>query len=555
MQIIDLEDGAVLGKDLIVENRMLMKKGSVLNMRIITLLKNRNVKFVYIQSDDIEQHQAEDLIGPEEVVELHKAFEIEGVNPDFYKTLAELSTEIRYGHALKDKKDIIYLRDLFQKYMENVHYREMLIALKNHDIYSYMHAIDVFTLCTLFAKKEGIQNIEHYALGFLFHDIGKLKTPFEILKKEGKLSKKEFDKMKEHTEDGYQMLCDMDLESIAYLAKNHHEKTDGSGYPGGLDASLLPREVLILQLIDIYSAITLKRSYKAEIGAAEAIATIYKEKHLLDEKLLARFVDFIGIYPENAIVLLSDGTHALIESVNDMYPLLPAVKRLDEDHSFILPVDFQLTIHKMLSLYVEKPEQIFSKFSKHLISGEIDKMEKYYQKLKEEYSPFECFTKVYIPICKIFNIMKDSEIVDAIRLKEVGLRLKIIVDDAIINLRKDSKKSEAIIILVEKAFRTSTYIQLVEGIFLSKGIYPFLLNLGTNENELLKIANYCDASAICVISKEYEPILSRERKLKQFFIGKHELENFIYSFAGEEYREVDMELKLKDYKAVKKLLV
>lgn len=110
MEIEDLEDGAVLAKDLIVENRMLMKKGSALNNRIITLLKNRNVKFVYIQSNEVVQHQAEDL------VELQNNFTFEepGHYPDFFNALAELSTEMRYGYALKDQEDIIYVRDLFR---------------------------------------------------------------------------------------------------------------------------------------------------------------------------------------------------------------------------------------------------------------------------------------------------------------------------------------------------------------------------------------------------------------------------------------------------------
>lgn len=527
MKIEDLQNGLVLAKDLFVENRMLMKKGSSLNTRIISLLKNRNIQFVYIQSDEVAQSKEENLIVPKKEVESPSNFvsEDSGHTPNFIQALAELSTEIRYGHALKDMEDIIYVRDLFKKYMKNVCYRELLLALKRHDIYSYMHAIDVFTLCTLFAKKEGIRNLEHYAIGFLFHDIGKLNTPIDILKKEGKLSHKEFAKMKEHTKDGYEILCEVNLEPVAYLAKLHHERIDGSGYPEGLAATAIPKEVLILQLIDIYSAITLKRPYKTEIVASEAITTMYKEKHILDEKLLARFVDFIGIYPENAIVLLSDGTHAIVENVNDMYPLLPSVRRLDANKAFILPVDFQLTIHKMLSFYVETSEQLFSKFSGHLINGDINKMEKYYRKLMEEYSPYECFTKIYIPIFKIFNIMKESGIVDAIRLREVSVVLK-----------------------------ASVFVQLLEGLFLTKDIYPFLLDVGTNEHELLKIANYCEASAICVISKEYEPIQCQDRKLNIYHIGEHQLENFVLSFASEDYREVDMEKKLKEYKAVKKLL-
>ena len=538
MKIVDLQDGLVLGRDLFVENRMLMKKGSALNTRIISLLKNRNIQFVYIQSDEIAQSKA--VEPPNNFVS-----EDTGHIPNYLQAVAELSTEIRYGHALKDMEDIIFVRDLFKKYMKNVRYRELLLALKRHDVYSYMHAIDVFTLCTLFAKKEGIRNLEHFAIGFLLHDIGKLNTPIDILKKEGKLSHKEFAKMKEHTKDGYEILCEVNLEPVAYLAKLHHERIDGSGYPEGLMAAEIPKEVLILQLIDIYSAITLKRPYKAEIVASEAITTMYKEKHLLDEKLLARFVDFIGIYPENAIVLLSDGTHAIIENVNNMYPLLPSVRRLDANKAFIMPVDFQLTIHKMLSFYVETSEQLFSKFSEYLINGDINKMEKYYRKLIGEYSSYECFTKIYIPIFKIFNIMNETGIVEGVRLREVSVVLKALLNDALFQLRKNNKKNDAIIILVERELKASVFVQLLEGLFLTKDIYPFLLDAGTNEHELLKIANYCEASAICVISKEYEPIQCQDRKLNLYHIGEHQLENFVLSFAGEDYREVDMEAKLK----------
>lgn len=552
-----MQEGFVLGEDLFIENRMLMKKGNALNARIISLLKNRDIQFVYIQFDEIEPSQTEDLVVPEKIVELESNVPIEDTKctPNYLEALAQLSTEIRYGHALKDTEDILYLRDLFNKYMKNIRFREMLIALEGHDIYSYMHAIDVFTLCTLFAKKEGVQNLEQYAIGFLFHDIGKLKTPSNILKKEGRLSNKEFDKMKEHTQDGYEILCDVRLETVAYLARLHHERIDGSGYPEGLTAAVLPREVLILQLIDIYSAITLKRPYKAEIGAADAIATMYKEKHILDEKLLARFVDFIGIYPENAIVLLSDGSHAIIENVNNMYPLLPTIKRLDATESFILPVNFQLTIHKMISLYVETSDQLFHKFSEYLISGDVEKMENYYLKLKEQNGSFECFTKIYIPIFKIFNIMEEGEMLDGIRLKEVREKLKSLLSNTVFQLRKENKNKDVIILLVKRESRTSIPIQLLEGVFQTKGIYPFLLDVGTNEHDLQKIMNFCDASAVCMISKEYEPIQCQNRKLNLYFIGEHQLENFIFSFIGEDYRDVDMDLKLKEYKAVKKLLV
>ena len=305
----DLQEDAVLAGDLYVENRMLMRKGWSLPGRIISLLKNCNIEFVYIEQ---EQEQVMDVPFYEQTSNtLHTPFVQNEPVTNYLHALGELSTEIRYGQALRDAEDIQFVRDLFKRYMHNVRYRQYLMELRDRDLYTYMHAIDVFTLSTLFAKRRGIGNLETLALGFLFHDIGKLKTPIEILKKRGKLTKPEFEIMKQHSEHGYEMLCELGLHDIAHLAKSHHERVDGTGYPEGLKAEQLPEEVRILQLVDIYSAITLSRSYKEEVKAADAIALLYQEKHLLDENLLGQFIDFIGVYPENAVVLLSDGTHAI----------------------------------------------------------------------------------------------------------------------------------------------------------------------------------------------------------------------------------------------------
>lgn len=556
--IVDLQEGLVLGQDLHVENRLLMKSGSVLTSRIITLLKNRHVHDVYIQTPIVETdlHAEQDVLLREDY-DKQRDNTLISSKPDnslFLQALGELSTEIRYGHVLKNMDDIQFIRNLFQRYMENSHNRKLLTALKNYDTYTYMHAIDVFTLCTLFAKKEGIQNLEHCALGFLFHDIGKLKIPLALIKKEGRLSPSEFEVMQTHTQFGYELLCDLGLESIAYLAKSHHERIDGSGYPEGLEESEIPREVFILQLIDIYSAITLNRPYKCEVGAAEAMAIIYKEKHLLDEKLLARFVDFIGIYPENSIVLLSDGSHALVDNVNNMYPLLPIVRRLDTNTVFRLPFDFQLKVVKLISYYVETPEKLFQKFSEYLMNGEINLMEKYYHQLMDQYTLYECFTKIYIPIYQIFDVIEHQLVMEDVRLKAMRETLKVLLHNMLLQLRSETRKKDAILFMVDQDLRTNIFIQLLEGLFYAKEIYPFVLESSTSKEELLNIADYCEASAICVFSNECLDLHGTTRKLVQYHITPERLESFVFSFAGESHKEVNLKDKLQKYKEVTKLI-
>lgn len=547
-KITDLQEGFVLGKDLYVENRMLIKKGSVLTARIITLLKNRHVQQVYIEVPiDKEVNQIQSITVQQQQDSLVSS-EWNGM-PKFLQALAALSTERRYGHALKNMDDIVFVRDLFEMYMENLSYRRLLQTLKKYDEYTYMHALDVFTLGTLFAKKEGIPDLEHYALGFLFHDIGKLNIPHEILSKEEKLTVEEFTIMQKHTQLGYDLLKELGLESIAFLAKLHHERIDGSGYPDGLAGKEIPKVVLLLQLIDIYSAITMNRPYQQEIGAAEAIATIYKEKHLLDGKLLAKFVDFIGIYPEKSIVLLSDGTHALVEHVNLMFPLLPTVRRLDSNTIFKLPVNLQIKIEKLITYYVETPDQLFQKFSEYLIKGEAHLMEKYYNKLVEQHTISECITKIYIPVYQIFDVLKEQVMLENVRVKLRGL-----LNKAIFHLRKDTKTKSSSIFLVDQNLRASIPLLLLEGVFYVKGICPIIIDITTSKEELLQIADYCEATAICSFEEEYTPLIGTNRKLELYNITPKKLESLVFSFAGQSMKQINIKVALQKYKAVTKII-
>lgn len=530
-KIADLQEGSVLGKDLYVENRLLMKKGSVLTKRIITLLKNR-----YVYSVDIEAS-----IEQASPIEVLQAYSVDDT-PNFFETLAELSTERRYGHALKNMNDILFVRDLFEQYMQNSHYRRLLQVLQQYDTYNYQHAVDVFTLCTLFAKKEGIPRIEQDALGFLFHDIGKLNIPLTMLNKKGKLSLHEFTRMKQHTQLGYEILKERGLDAIAYLAKSHHERIDGSGYPEGLEGRHIPKEVRFLQLIDMYSALTMTPSYRQKLEAAEAIMIMYKERHLLDHKLLARFVDFLGIYPENAIVLLSDGTHAFVEQVNHQHPLLPMVRRLETNDTISLPINFQLKIEKLITYQIEKPEQLFYKFSDYLLKGEEHLMEKYYNRLKDQYTYAECFTKIYLPIYQIVKVMDQQLVLEDRRLKLRGL-----LNKALLQLRQESKKGSAIIFWIDQEFRSSIPLLLIEGIFYSKGLYPMILENTTPRDELVKIADYCEAKAIFVFSKDKKLIDMPYQKWKLYHMTAEKLEQFVFSFAGLSEQNINIRQAIETY--------
>lgn len=97
------------------------------------------------------------------------------------------------------------------------------------------------------------------------HDIGKVSIPMSLLKKEGRLTEEEMEFMKTHTITGYNILKDSKSKYIkmgSKIARSHHEKYDGSGYPDGIEGEDIPMCARISSVADVFDALTSKRSYK-----------------------------------------------------------------------------------------------------------------------------------------------------------------------------------------------------------------------------------------------------------------------------------------------------
>lgn len=112
------------------------------------------------------------------------------------------------------------------------------------------------------------------------HDIGKIGTPDHILLKPGKLTDEEMQIMRQHALIGAEILgnCDSSLlQMAASVAKYHHEKWDGSGYPFGLKETAIPIEARIVALTDVFDALTSERPYKKAWPVLEAVAFIKSE--------------------------------------------------------------------------------------------------------------------------------------------------------------------------------------------------------------------------------------------------------------------------------------
>ena len=130
-----------------------------------------------------------------------------------------------------------------------------------------------------------------YRGGFL-HDIGKVGIPDSILFKPGKLTPEEWVTMRTHTTRG-EDICRglLSIQPVLPLIRSHHERWDGSGYPDGLVGEQIPLLARILQIADIYDALTSPRPYKPAYKPEEALAIIEAEsrKGWRDPEVVSKF--------------------------------------------------------------------------------------------------------------------------------------------------------------------------------------------------------------------------------------------------------------------------
>lgn len=136
-----------------------------------------------------------------------------------------------------------------------------------------------------------------YRGGFL-HDIGKVAVPDAILFKQGELNEEEWVVMRSHTWKGEEICRPMrSLRPVLPIIRNHHERWDGSGYPDGLKGEDIPLLARILQLADIFDALTSQRSYKEAFSMDEAIRQLRHEADLgwRDPELVSVFCEVVRL--------------------------------------------------------------------------------------------------------------------------------------------------------------------------------------------------------------------------------------------------------------------
>jgi putative two-component system response regulator len=162
---------------------------------------------------------------------------------------------------------------------ENVLF-SLALSIEAKDPYTEGHCDRLSKYSVALAEKLGLPENLRVALrrGGLVHDIGKLSVPESILLKPGPLTPEERKIMEQHAIAGERICAPLrSFRNVLPIIRHHHEKWDGSGYPDGLKGEEIPLTARILQITDIYDALTTDRPYRKALSAEKALAIMREE--------------------------------------------------------------------------------------------------------------------------------------------------------------------------------------------------------------------------------------------------------------------------------------
>jgi putative nucleotidyltransferase with HDIG domain len=221
--------------------------------------------------------------------------------------------------------------DLAQAVAQNRTALVALTALKNYDNYTFTHMVNVSILTMAQARALSLEGTQLRDLGLaaLMHDIGKVRTPIEILHKPDKLTDEEFAVMRLHVIDGAEILRRTpDMPPLApVVAFEHHLRLDGAGYPFGIKRQTLNLATMLCSIADVYDAMRSQRTYQ-ESFPTDRILEVLKRKDGLqfDQHLVRRFSQLMGIYPPGNLVRLDTGEIAVVLRIYAPDPYRPKVR-------------------------------------------------------------------------------------------------------------------------------------------------------------------------------------------------------------------------------------
>ncbi|MCL1908333.1 MAG: HD-GYP domain-containing protein [Holophagaceae bacterium] len=254
------------------------------------------------------------------------------IRSEAVKVVSEILTDARIGKQISVERAGPIVSDITNAVLGNDGTLVSLCRIKKRDSYTFQHSVSISALLVTFCHAIGgytEEEMHQIGLGGLFHDVGKMRVPNQILNKPGRLTEAEFAIMRTHVDEGVKYLQKGHAlpESTMKIVSEHHERFDGSGYPRGKASKAISKLGQMASIVDVYDAITSIRVYHKALEPINAMQLIFEwgGKHF-DETLVHQFIKGVGIYPVGSLVRLESARLAVVLRQGENNLIKPLVR-------------------------------------------------------------------------------------------------------------------------------------------------------------------------------------------------------------------------------------
>ncbi|MDZ5157393.1 HD-GYP domain-containing protein [Vibrio parahaemolyticus] len=322
----------------------------------IEMIRHLGVKFVYfnpeqsdaaplpvnqIQTDSTTSNESLDLETQKLWQEKQKRIEklsayrrrVIQCEKEFERSLARMRsvmTKIRNRPTAAVDEAQLLIEDIVEKLMCDDNVTLHLMNGKNEFEDIYFHSLNVAVIAMMIGRAKGYsaKQLKELSFAALFHDMGKIKIPTAILRKQVPLTEPETNYLKLHTKYGLDLANQIEgfPEPAKTVIAQHHELRDGSGYPEGLKGDEIDELAQIVIVANAFDNLCHTPIASEQKIPYTALSHLYKNcKHLYKEENLNILIKFMGVFPPGTVVQLSNNMVGLVISVNASNLLFPNV--------------------------------------------------------------------------------------------------------------------------------------------------------------------------------------------------------------------------------------